>query len=299
VPLADALTVEVDSQGLASGVLYLKGNREYFQPAKVVLLAGYTYGNVRLLLLSTSRAYPQGLSNNHGQVGKHYIAHGLGSAGATGWFPGKRLNRYSGTLGQFTAVDNLDADNFDHTGLGFVGGGMASATMEAKPIGTANATPPSVPRWGSGWKAWLAENADSVAGVGAQLEVLSYEDNYLDLDPGGRPGIRITNDYHDNERRLSDYVQKKMVEWLKAAGAAEVWTAPPGARSLSTHAFGGTRGGDEPNINVVNRWGMSHEVPNLGILGGSTFPSSAGRNPTQTIQATAWRTADHVVKTFK
>ena len=102
--------------------------------------------------------------------------------------------------------------------------------------------------------------------MGAQLEVLSYEDNYLDLDPNvvdplGRRVIRITNDYHDNERRLSDYVQKKMVEWLKAAGAAEVWTAPPGARSLSTHAYGGTRMGDDPNINVVNRWGMSHEVP--------------------------------------
>ena len=69
---------------------------------------------------------PNGLSNNHGQVGKHYIAHGLGSAAATGLFPGKRLNRYSGTIGQFTAVDDLDADNFDHTGLGFIGGGMAA-----------------------------------------------------------------------------------------------------------------------------------------------------------------------------
>ena len=116
-----------DSEGPCPGALYRKGRREYFQPAKVVLLAAYTYGNVRLLLLSTSRAFPNGLSNNHGQVGKHWIAHGLGSAGATGWFPGKRLNRYSGTLGQFTAFDELDADNFDHTGLGFIGGGMCSA----------------------------------------------------------------------------------------------------------------------------------------------------------------------------
>jgi gluconate 2-dehydrogenase alpha chain len=304
VPLADALRIEVDDQGRASGVLYLKNGREYFQPARVVVVAGYTYGNSRLLLLSTSKAYPNGLSNNHGQVGKHYIAHGLGSAGATGWFPGKRLNRYSGTLGQYTAFDDLDADNFDHSGLGFIGGGMCSATMEAKPIATANTTPPSVARWGSSWKAWLAANADSVAGVGAQLEVLSYEDNFLDLDlavrdPLGRPVIRITNDFHDNERRLSDYVQKKMVDWLKAAGAAEVWTAAPGARSLSTHAYGGTRMGDDPNVNVVDRWGMSHEVPNLALLGGSTFPSSAGRNPTQTIQATAWRTADHIVQNFK
>jgi len=302
--LAHALSIEVDDQGRASGVLFLKDKREYFQPAKVVVLAGYTYGNSRMLLLSTSKAYPKGLSNNHGQVGKHYIAHGLGSAGATGWFPGQRLNRYSGSLGQFTAFDDLDADNFDHTGLGFVGGGMCSATMEGKPIGTANTTPPSVPRWGSGWKAWLAEHADTVAGVGSQLEVLSYVDNFLDLDPGvvdplGRPVLRITNNFHDNEVRLSDYIQKKMVAWLKSAGAAEVWTAPQGARSLSTHAFGGTRMGDDPNVNVVDRWGMSHEVPNLAILGGSTFPSSAGRNPTETIQATAWRTADHVVQTFK
>jgi gluconate 2-dehydrogenase alpha chain len=304
VTLADVLRVEVDDQGRASGVLYLKNGREYFQPAKVVVIAGYTYGNSRLLFLSTSKAYPNGLSNNHGQVGKHYIAHGLGSAGATGWFPGKRLNRYSGTLGQYTAFDDLDADNFDHSGLGFIGGGMCSATMEAKPIATANTTPPSVARWGSSWKAWLAQNADTVAGVGAQLEVLSYEDNFLDLDPAvrdplGRPVIRITNDFHDNERRLSDYVQKKMVDWLKAAGATEVWTAAPGARSLSTHAYGGTRMGDDPNVNVVDRWGMSHEVPNLAVMGGSTFPSSAGRNPTQTIQATAWRTAEYIVQNFR
>jgi gluconate 2-dehydrogenase alpha chain len=303
IPMADALTVEVDSEGRASGVLFRKGNVEYFQPAKVVVLAAYTYGNVRLLLLSTSKAYPKGLSNNHGQVGKHYIAHGLGSAGATGWFRGRRLNRYSGTLGQYTAFDDFDADNFDHTGLGFIGGGMCSATMEAKPIGVANTIPPSVARWGSGWKAWLAQNADSVGGLGAQLDVLAYEGNYLDLDPStrdnlGRPVVRITFDFHEQEYRMSNYIADKLVEVLKAAGAAEVWKGVPGPRALSTHAYGGTRMGDDPNINVVDRWGMSHEVPNLAIMGGSTFCSAAGRNPTQTIHALAWRTADHIVKNF-
>ena len=48
---------------------------EYFQPADVVLLASYTYENVRLLLLSKSPAFPNGLSNNHGQVGRHYFSH--------------------------------------------------------------------------------------------------------------------------------------------------------------------------------------------------------------------------------
>ena len=236
-------------------------------------------------------------------MGKHYIAHGLGSAGATGWFPGKRLNRYSGTIGQYTAFDDLDADNFDHTGLGFVGGGMCSARWRAS-RSLRRARSRRGPRWGSGWKAWLAENADSVAGVGSQLEVLSYEDNYLDLDPVvrdplGRPVIRITNDFHDNERRLSDYIQKKMVDWLKAAGATEVWTAAPGARSLSTARVRRNPDGDDPNVNVVDRGACRTRSRTSGVLGGSTFPSSAGRNPTQTIQATAWRTADHVVATFK
>ena len=152
------------------------------------------YENVRLLLLSTSKAYPNGLSNNHGQVGKHYIAHGLGSAGATGWFPGKRLNRYSGTIGQFTAIDDLDADNFDHTGLGFIGGGMCSATMEAKPIGTAEHAPAERPSLGLG--------LEGVAGRERRLRCrrrlaargLSYEDNYLDLDPVVRGSARPAGD---------------------------------------------------------------------------------------------------------
>ena len=89
-----------------------------------------------------------------------------------------------------------------------------------------------------------------------------------------------------------------MVDWMKAAGAAEVWTTPPAPNPPNTHAFGGTRMGHDPDINVVDRWGMSHEVPNLVILGGSTFPTTAGRNPTETIQATSWRTADHVAKNW-
>src|SRR5215472_2428352 len=61
--------------GRVTGVSYLKEGKEYFQPARVVLLASYTYENSRLLLLSKSKAFPSGLSNRHGQVGKHYFGH--------------------------------------------------------------------------------------------------------------------------------------------------------------------------------------------------------------------------------
>src|SRR6202022_4679844 len=174
---AHVTRILTDNNGKTTGVQYVRDGQEYFQPAKAVLLASQTYENVRLLLLSKSKAYPNGLSNNHGQVGKHYMGHGLASASVQGGCPGRRLNLYSGTIGQYTAVDDWDADNFDHTGLGFIAGGMASATMESKPIGTANTIPPNVPRWGSGYKAWLAANADSVGTLAAQMETLSYDDN--------------------------------------------------------------------------------------------------------------------------
>jgi gluconate 2-dehydrogenase alpha chain len=303
VDMARVLVLNVDTNGKASGVTYLKGGKTYFQPAKVVVLAAYTYENVRLLLLSRSKAYPNGLSNNHGQVGKDYIGHGLSSASVSGLFSGHRLNRYSGTIGQFTAIDDLDADNFDHTGLGFVGGGMATATMEAKPIGTANTLPPSAPTWGAGYMQWLSQNADSVGTASAQMEVLPYADNFLDLDPSvtddlGRPVTRITFNLKQNEINSALYVQAKLKAWVASAGASEIWAFPPTPRSPNTHAFGGTRMGHDPDSAVLNRWQISHEVPNLMILGGSAFPTSAGRNPTETIQATAWRAADHLVGKF-
>ncbi len=52
VTQAQVTTIEVDDEGRATGVTYLKDGQEYFQPAEVVLLASYVYENVRTLLLS-------------------------------------------------------------------------------------------------------------------------------------------------------------------------------------------------------------------------------------------------------
>ena len=97
-----------------TGVNYVTDGVEYFQPAKVVLLASFTYENTRLLLLSKSKAFPNGLSNNHGQVGRHYFSHHQG-APVSALFP-FNLDSWYGLPAQGVAVDNWADDNFDHAG---------------------------------------------------------------------------------------------------------------------------------------------------------------------------------------
>jgi gluconate 2-dehydrogenase alpha chain len=303
VTRAHVTTIRVDQAGRVSGVEYLKDGETYVQPAGVVLLAGYTYENVRMLLLSKSTPFPNGLSNNHGQVGRHYFSHCTG-AGVTALFP-QNLNNWYGLPAQGTAIDDWADDNFDHSKLDFIGGGNLWIFTERRPIAAASmSTFGRAPLWGSRWKAFVKENADRWNTSYLQKTTLPYEDNYLDLDPAvkdslGFPVCRITAGFKDNERKVAAFIQEKMVQWYEAAGAVDTIREPLGTMGPSTHAYGGTRMGDNPDTNVVNRWGFSHEVPNLGILGASVMGTSGAHNPTLTAQALAWRTADHLVENFR
>ena len=295
---AHVTRIQVDGEGRASAVEYLKNGEVYVQPAEAILLAGYTYENVRLLLLSSSDAYPDGLSNNHGQVGRHYMTHAQ-SGGVLALFP-HRLNRWYGLPAQGTGIDEWADDNFDHSDLDFIGGANFWVSSDSRPILAARMnTFGRAPRWGSQWKAFVADNADRWCGSHLQKTTLPYEDNYLDLhpavtDPLGFPVCRITADFKHNERRLADFTQEKMEAWFREAGAIATVRQPIGTMGPSTHAYGGTRMGDDPQTNVVDRWGFSHEVPNLGVLGASVMGTSGARNPTLTAQALAWRTAQHL-----
>jgi gluconate 2-dehydrogenase alpha chain len=63
---------------------------------------------------------------------------------------------------------------------------------------------------------------------------------------------------------------------------------------ITTHEHGGHVMGDDPSDSVVNRYQQSHEVPNLFVIGGGSFPTMNGYNPTGTIQALALWTADYI-----
>ncbi|MCC6312993.1 MAG: GMC family oxidoreductase, partial [Thermomicrobiales bacterium] len=291
-----------NDKGQITGVEYLddRGQKQ-MQPAGVVILNTYVYENVRLLLLSTSDYYKNGLANNSGQVGKNYMSHAYVSR--AGLFPGKALNLWSGTTGQAVAMDDLNGDHFDHTGLGFIRGAVIFASNGDLPIGKSRSVAPGVPQWGAAYKRWLHENADSVGEVFAQVEPLPYTTNFLDLDPNkkdpiGMPVIRVTYEFKENENTATTYIDGKLAELIRAMGATESWPGFP-ARTpvpVNSHAYGGTRMGDDPATSVVDKHGLAHEAPNLMVLGGSDFPASSGYNPTETIEAHAWFAAEHLAK---
>jgi gluconate 2-dehydrogenase alpha chain len=307
VTQAHVTRVSVGKDGRVNGVTYVQNGETYFQPASAVLLASFVYENVRLLLMSKSKAYPKGLSNNGGQVGRHYFSHG-GGGPAHALFQMK-LNLWYGTEGMAVVLDDWADDNFDHSAVDFIGGAQLCVPHLMQPIMAATMnTFGMAPTWGSEWKAFIKQNAGSWSWPIIQATAMPHEENYLDLDPVvkdklGNPVVRITAEHKENERKIADFIHDKIEQWYKAAGAVAVAkksnTARAGGTGVQRHAYGGTRMGDNPETNVADRWGFSYEVPNLGFLGGSVMGTSGSRNPTETLQALAWRTADHLGQNWK
>jgi gluconate 2-dehydrogenase alpha chain len=293
------LRVTTNARGHAGGVDYLdaEGNLSHLD-APIVVLAAYTFENVRLLLLSSSDRFPKGLANRHGQVGKYFAPKQLPRV--LGILPGRTVNRFTGPSAQGMLIDDFLSDNFDHAGLGFIGGASLGVIQQSQPISVAKDTlPPDVPSWGRGYKEHLVKNWNRYFAIEAQPEGLMYEANFLDLDPVARdrsgvglPVIRITFQQYRNELAVIDYVRQRSVELLKKMGVEKIWTGPTLTGVGSSHDLGGLRMGADEAASVVNADLMTHEVPNLYVMSGAVFPSCPGINPTLTIQAVSWRAAD-------
>src|SRR5258707_15706760 len=94
-------------------------------------------------------------------------------------------------------------------------------------------------------------------------------------------------------------MMKKMGENGRTMGAEQMWRGPLDPGAPGAHHEGGTRMGSDPKTSVVNRYGQSWDVPNLFVIGSSTFPTISGFNPTLTIQALAYMSADAIVNRYR
>jgi gluconate 2-dehydrogenase alpha chain len=300
--------VNSDNSGRVTGVSYwAPDGSDNTIEAELVILTPFIYDNTRLLLLSKTDKFPNGLANSSGQVGKHLMAHMMARAFVT--FDDRYVNVFMGPSAQKHTIDDFNADNFNHGGTNFIRGSQISidtVNLQGGPIGaTTMNPPPGIPRWGAAYRDFLAKYYARHASMVAQTENLPYADQTIDLDPNvrdqwGLPAPRLTYDWRrPNELARVEFMLKKMEELGHAMGATHVWRAPLGPGAPGAHHEGGTRMGSDPKTSVVNRYGQSWDVPNLFVVGSSTFPSMSGFNPTLTIQALAYMSADAIVNRYK
>ncbi len=304
----DAMVFELPvKDGRVTGARYLdaEGSAHEVRAKQVVLAAG-TVGTPHLMLLSKSGAFPDGIANGSGLVGKNLQFHH--HPGAVGVLEDD-IRGYTG-FEAHTAIDDLHPSDAKK---GFIRGGVVAElnTFTHQPIAFGLTVEPALRgegrSWGADLKARIREFPRTMILAGI-CEELPIEDNRVDLDPEvkdrhGLPVPRFTKRQHENDIAMFRWYEKKIQEIAEAAGAKRITgvSAMPGfditkaPQVGNAHNHGTCRMGDDPNASVVDKACRSHEVPNLWIADASTMPTNGGYNPTLTILANAYRVADELV----
>jgi gluconate 2-dehydrogenase alpha chain len=301
---SEVTRINLDRSGKwATGVTYVDSSgTEVEQPADLVILCAFQLFNVQLLLHS-GIGKPYDPQTGEGQIGRNFTHQTMSTA--LGFFDKDKYNFNpfvaSGAMGMI--IDEFNGDNFDHGPLGFVGGGyLGQVQTNGRPIENME-LPPGTPAWGAQWKQALRDNYLSTlnSGGGVHASFYSYRDNYLSLDPTykdrfGRPLLRLTLDFHDNEIKMSAWLTDKYAEIVQHMGARQVVKKPrKGPYDVTeyqtSHLNGGAIMGDNPNNSALNKYLQSWDVPNLFVQGASAFPQNAGYNPTGTVGALAFWSA--------
>jgi len=277
--------VETNAAGLATGVGYHRDGRWRFQRARNVVVAGYAIETPRLLLLSSTSRFPDGLANSSGLVGKYLTV----QANQAVWgVMDEEIRSYKGP----PSLSMTEHFNYHDEGKDFFGGycWMAQGPLPGQWAATLTG---ELGLWG---EALLNEMAKYNHQVGLKNvgEYMPQERNRVTLadetDRHGLPIARVTHSLCDNDRRLVAHSLGEMRRSLELTGAGEVWEE----RGDTCHLAGTCRMGSDPGSSVVDADCRSWDVPNLWVCDGSVFPTVGGVNPSLTIQAIALRTGDRI-----
>lgn len=307
-PATRVVELVPDASGRVRAARTLDGEgREGEVRARHFFLAANAVGTAHLLLLSRSARFPDGLANGSGQVGRNLMLH----HGAT-----VRVVLDEPALGftgfeAFRALDDLHPSNPKR---GFIRGGVVAevSAFTRQPIVYALHLAGD-PRLGRGFGEELMRSLEEfprALTLGSVLEDLPVEGNRVDLDPevrdaDGLPAPRITRSQHPNDIAMNRWFRDRLLELGEACGGSRVFPLlVPGVTTIDeehpvrggAHLMGTCRMGTDPERSVVDSFGRAHEVPNLVVVDGSVFPTSAGYNPTLTILALAYRAVDHFLR---
>ncbi len=291
-PESYVVQVVTDKRGRASGVRYFDRNkRERMQKAKAVILSANGAETPRLLLMSASNQFPQGLANSSGLVGKYLMWNFTMRTHAV--FE-HELNEYKSVQCSRVVHDFYDSD----PKRGFYGGGGIDSRIGPQPIIWADRVGEDEALWGSAYKARLMEFPRSMQAASHGTS-LPLETNSVELDPQlkdawGMPAMRVTYKDHPDDLATMRFLQSRAAEIMEAAGAVKVTNAAVKPQTGSLHLLGTCRMGNDPAKSVIDRYHRTHDIPNLFLCDGSSLVTSGRGQPTLTIQALAFRAAEHI-----
>jgi gluconate 2-dehydrogenase alpha chain len=300
---SQVIRVNLDASGKrATGVTYIDAQgREVEQPADMVILCSFQMNNVRLLLLS-GIGKPYNPETGEGVVGKNYAYQMMG--GVSAFFnEDVPINPFIGAGGGGQVIDDFNGDHFDHAPHNFIGGAYVMVNQTGgRPI-QQTTLPPGTPAWGKGWKQAIKKHYGHTVNIATHGSVMSYRDNYFDLDPtyrdaNGQPLLRMTFDWKDNDIRMTQYITNKVADIGRAMNPASIAIS---AKQFgehydvrpyqTTHTVGGAVMGERPDSSVLNRYLQSWDVHNVFVMGASAFPQNIGYNPTGLVGALAYWSA--------
>jgi choline dehydrogenase-like flavoprotein len=301
IPNAMACKVLTDDANRARGVLYVDRNtreaKEVF--GRAVVVSAQALESARLLLNSANERQPNGLANSSGALG-HYLMDHVTGGGASGILPMLKPWSESGAqrpngiyVPRFRNV--TDKSSGFLRGYGYQGGANVEKWGHAK----------GIPGFGPSFKQRVRDERHWFFRFGGFAECLPRFENHVALhkdrvDAWGIPILHIDMAYRDNEKALVKDMSEQAAEMLEAAGAEQVVpTNKMSTPGLGIHEVGTARMGNDPRTSVLNRWQQAHDVPNLFVMDGSVYPSSACQNPTLTIMALTVRSSDYLLNEMK
>lgn len=290
-PESHVVQITHGKDGRADGVLYYDADGALQrQAASVVCVAGNSIETARLLLMSASSMFPDGLANSSGEVGRNYMRHMTGSVYAQFEQP---VRMYRGET-----MAGLVADESVHdTSRGFAGGYYIE-TISLGPAFLATFVDPGA--WGKDLTRWL-DGYENTAGCWLVGEDMPQSSNRITLnttvkDQYGMPVPHVHFDDHPNDVAMRHHAYQAGENIYRAVGATATHRTPP---YPSTHNLGTCRMSDRPEDGVVDKWGRAHDVPNLFVSDGSVFTTGGAANPTLTIVALAIRQADYLAEQLR
>ncbi|HSD69677.1 MAG TPA: GMC family oxidoreductase [Woeseiaceae bacterium] len=280
------LRIEHDNKGRASSVVYLDPDGKLQrQKARLVCVAANAIDTPRILLNSQSSAFPRGLANKSGHVGRHYIKHVFAIVTAILPHP---VHFHRGTQ----LLGGVNDFMYHDPSRGFAGG-FKFEQVSFDPASLASLSRPGA--WGKEYAEQLGRY-DHYSAMLVMGEDPSQATNAVTLHPSekdqyGMPVTMVHYVDHDNSRRMRDFGVQKARKLYTSLGSKEIFLSslPP-----ATHNMGTCRMALNIDDGVCDPWGRSYDVPNLFLSDGSQFPSSGNANPTLTIVALALRQAGYI-----